>query len=43
VPIVQQGEALLERVGLVAERTLRTEEGEIAVAALINRWLGDKA
>jgi ATP-dependent DNA helicase RecG len=39
----ERDEALLERASHVAEQLLRMKEGEIAVAKLIDRWLGDKA
>ncbi|MDR0770452.1 MAG: ATP-dependent DNA helicase RecG [Burkholderiales bacterium] len=39
----ERDEALLERASRVADRLLKTEEGEAAAVALIDRWLGDKA
>jgi ATP-dependent DNA helicase RecG len=39
----ERDEALLERASRVADRLLKTREGETAAVALIDRWLGDKA
>jgi ATP-dependent DNA helicase RecG len=39
----ERDEALLERASRVADRLLKTKEGETAAIALIDRWLGDKA
>lgn len=39
----ERDEALLERASRVADRLLKTKEGETAAVKLIDRWLGDKA